>query len=227
MGRLSVDMQEESPMLKKLAAGLLILLTALVIGVGVVAYSYLEAHRSGQRAIQAIPIAQTTASASRLPWRLAASVSTSGVTVTATTPATSTAAKATSATASTSSQQRRTSDDGDCGYREHRLRDRPASSEARFRSMRSERLSFTVNGTTDRVAGQIAFDLSNPSAAQVGTIQINARTSPPIAHGATKRSRIGTQDRCERVHHFVDRARGPADQRHHRPELHLPDRRAI
>jgi polyisoprenoid-binding protein YceI len=35
---------------------------------------------------------------------------------------------------------------------------------------------FTVVGTTDQVAGQIAFDPSNPSAAQLGTITINART---------------------------------------------------
>jgi polyisoprenoid-binding protein YceI len=35
---------------------------------------------------------------------------------------------------------------------------------------------YTVVGTTDQVAGQIAFDLADPSAAQVGTIQINART---------------------------------------------------
>jgi polyisoprenoid-binding protein YceI len=52
-----------------------------------------------------------------------------------------------------------------------------ASSEARF--VIDETLNgspVTVVGTTDQVAGQIALDLENPSAAQVGTIQINART---------------------------------------------------
>ena len=34
----------------------------------------------------------------------------------------------------------------------------------------------TVVGTTNQVAGQIVLDPSNPAAAQVGTIQINART---------------------------------------------------
>jgi polyisoprenoid-binding protein YceI len=35
---------------------------------------------------------------------------------------------------------------------------------------------YTVVGTTDQVAGQIAFDPSNPSTAQLGTILIDART---------------------------------------------------
>jgi polyisoprenoid-binding protein YceI len=35
---------------------------------------------------------------------------------------------------------------------------------------------YTVVGTTDQVAGQIAFDPTNPSAAQLGTILIDART---------------------------------------------------
>jgi polyisoprenoid-binding protein YceI len=35
---------------------------------------------------------------------------------------------------------------------------------------------YTVVGTTDQVAGQIAFDPSDPSSAQVGTILIDART---------------------------------------------------
>lgn len=52
-----------------------------------------------------------------------------------------------------------------------------ASSEARF--VIDEVLNgspFTVVGTTDQVAGQIALAPTNPSTAQVGTIQINART---------------------------------------------------
>jgi polyisoprenoid-binding protein YceI len=36
--------------------------------------------------------------------------------------------------------------------------------------------SYTVIGTTSQVAGQIAFDPSNPSSAQLGTIRIDART---------------------------------------------------
>jgi polyisoprenoid-binding protein YceI len=35
---------------------------------------------------------------------------------------------------------------------------------------------YTVVGTTDQVAGQISFDLDNPSVAQVGKILVNART---------------------------------------------------
>jgi polyisoprenoid-binding protein YceI len=52
-----------------------------------------------------------------------------------------------------------------------------ASSEARY--VIDETLNgspVTVVGTTDQVAGQIALDLASPATAQVGTIQINART---------------------------------------------------
>jgi polyisoprenoid-binding protein YceI len=35
---------------------------------------------------------------------------------------------------------------------------------------------FTVVGTTNQVAGEIAVDAQNPSATQVGVIQVNART---------------------------------------------------
>jgi polyisoprenoid-binding protein YceI len=52
-----------------------------------------------------------------------------------------------------------------------------ASSQARF--IIDETLNgqpVTVVGTTDQVAGQIAVDPTNPTTAQVGTIQINART---------------------------------------------------
>ncbi len=52
-----------------------------------------------------------------------------------------------------------------------------AGSEVRFEldeDLRGNRI--TVVGTTDQVAGEIALDLSNLSGAQVGIIQINART---------------------------------------------------
>jgi polyisoprenoid-binding protein YceI len=53
----------------------------------------------------------------------------------------------------------------------------PAQSQVRFEldeDLRGNRI--TVVGTTDQVAGELAFDLSNPPAAQVGEIRINART---------------------------------------------------
>lgn len=52
-----------------------------------------------------------------------------------------------------------------------------AESEARFTI--NEILGGQPNivvGSTDQVAGQISIDLDNPSASQIGTIQINART---------------------------------------------------
>lgn len=53
----------------------------------------------------------------------------------------------------------------------------PAQSEARFtldEELRGQ--PKTVVGTTNQVSGQIAFDLNNPAGAQLGTIQVNART---------------------------------------------------
>jgi len=52
----------------------------------------------------------------------------------------------------------------------------PAGSSVRFEldeDLRGERI--TVVGQTDQVAGELALDLANPSSAQVGVIQINAR----------------------------------------------------
>ena len=53
----------------------------------------------------------------------------------------------------------------------------PAQSQVRFEldeDLRGSRI--TVVGTTDQVAGELAVDLNNPAATQVGVIQINART---------------------------------------------------
>lgn len=53
----------------------------------------------------------------------------------------------------------------------------PAESEARFtlgEILRGQ--DNTVVGSTDQVAGQISIDFGDPSASQVGTIQVNART---------------------------------------------------
>jgi polyisoprenoid-binding protein YceI len=53
----------------------------------------------------------------------------------------------------------------------------PAESQARFVIEEVLRgTPTTVVGATDQVAGQIAIDPSDPQSAQVGTIQINART---------------------------------------------------
>lgn len=53
----------------------------------------------------------------------------------------------------------------------------PAESEARFmlgETLRGE--PTTVVGTTNQVGGEIAIDFENPQTAQVGIIQVNART---------------------------------------------------
>lgn len=53
----------------------------------------------------------------------------------------------------------------------------PEQSEVRFVIDEVLRGSpYTVVGTTNQVAGDIAVDLSNPASAEVGTIRVNART---------------------------------------------------
>lgn len=116
-------------MFKKLAMFGLVGLTALVIAVGVLAYSFLKPTAEATGPIQAIAL----------------------------TPSASTAAAAATGTTTFTIDQ--------------------ASSEARF--IIDEVLNGadkTVVGTTDQVAGQIAVSPTSPSTAQVGTIQINART---------------------------------------------------
>ncbi len=142
-------------------------LLAVALLVGIVAYNYLKPTLAASEPIQAIPIAQTTATT--VP---AASVSTGAATSavasasptvshaasTAATPVASTAAVATTNTTYTIAQ---------------------VSSKASFTIDIDEVLNGspkTVVGTTDQVAGQIAVNPIAPSTAQLGTIQINART---------------------------------------------------
>jgi polyisoprenoid-binding protein YceI len=64
----------------------------------------------------------------------------------------------------------------------------PADSQASFTIDEVLRGSpKTVVGTTDQVSGQIAFDSSDPSSAQVGTILIDART---LATDDSSRNRV-------------------------------------
>jgi polyisoprenoid-binding protein YceI len=114
-------------MFKRVIAIGLTAMLAVVIAVGVIAYSYLKPVEAASEPIAAIPIAQTSA--------------------------TSTTAGATTYTID------------------------QASSQARF--IIDETLNgqpVTVVGATNQVAGQIAVDPTNPTTAQIGTIQINART---------------------------------------------------
>lgn len=60
---------------------------------------------------------------------------------------------------------------------------------------------YTVVGTTNQVAGQISADLGNLDAAQVGTIQINARTLTTDAEGRNRmlKNRILLTDEHEYI----------------------------
>ncbi|MFN8540722.1 MAG: YceI family protein [Thermomicrobiales bacterium] len=181
---------------KKILAVVGMIVAVLLIGVGAVAYSFFKTPAAPSGPIQAIPIVQSTAtattaapSASAQPIGVqATSTPMSGgqvattttvsaqatsipASATATAPqatATSVAAAQTIATATTGTQAA-----GAATVFEIEQ----ASSEARF--VIDEVLNGadkTVVGATDQVAGQIAVNPTAPGTAQVGVIQINART---------------------------------------------------
>lgn len=141
-------------MTKKIVVVGTVFLVAMVIASGVLAYLFLKPVEAADGPIQAIPIASTapvTTPTSAVAAAVTTPTSGSGSTVAATT------ATGTTATTIYTIVQ--------------------SSSQARF--VIDEVLSGaakTVIGSTDQVAGQIAVNPTAPTGAQIGTIQINART---------------------------------------------------
>lgn len=150
-------------MLKRvmIGGGIVVVLILAVIG-----YTVFRTPQEASSPIQAIPIAPTTAAAgaTAAPAATAASEATA-------VPAATTAPEAPAATADTASG-------GTVGAGTPLVFEIvQAESQARFLIDEVLRgAPVTVVGTTDQVAGQIAIDPANPTAAQVGTIQVNART---------------------------------------------------
>jgi polyisoprenoid-binding protein YceI len=176
-------------MVKKIAAFGAVLLMAAAIAAGVVAYSYLKPAEAATGPIEAIPLAAASVTPTTGSATSAATVatgtgggstanaapptsgtSTSGNTPPAATPsggaaATTAAIPTTGGTAGAAPAATTT-----CTIDQ-------SASQARF--VIDEVLNGTaktVIGSTDQVAGQIAVDPTAPSGAQIGTIQINART---------------------------------------------------
>jgi polyisoprenoid-binding protein YceI len=148
---------------------------ALALVAGVVAFSVLRPPAEASRPIEAVPIAADTAAPAAQPTAApaapeptaapaqptAAPEATAAPTqpVAATAPATAAPAQPTTAAA------------------ERVFSIVPEESEVRF--IIDEVLNnapFTVVGTTDQVAGQIAVDPQDPAKSRVGVIQVNART---------------------------------------------------
>lgn len=169
----------------------LIGLAVVLIGVGALAYAFLRTPEAASGEIEAIPLASSaagesgtttaaasaasTATASTAATTAAASVTAepSASTDTAASTATDTAAAASTDTAAASTDAAVTTTANEAVVMEI-VQDQ---SEARF--VIDEVLNnapFTVVGTTNQVAGEIAVDAQNPSATQVGIIQVNART---------------------------------------------------
>lgn len=139
-------------MTMKIAVVGTVFLVAAVLAIGALAYSFLKPVEAADGPIQAIPIASTAPSAT--PTSAVAAVtpptSGSGSTVAATT--TGTTATTTYTIVQSSSQARFVIDEVLSGAAK------------------------TVIGSTDQVAGQITVNPTAPTGAQIGTIQINART---------------------------------------------------
>ncbi|WP_029215253.1 YceI family protein [Kallotenue papyrolyticum] len=138
------------------------LLTALVVGVALSAYSVFRAPQEASAPLQAIPLATETASAPS-----------------PTAPrATATASDATPTDASAATTATSTGDAaGATAAAPIIMRIVPAESQVRF--VIDEVLNNvpkTVVGTTNQVAGEIAVDPADPTRSRVGVIQVNART---------------------------------------------------
>ena len=170
--------------MKKIAA---VVLIAVLVAVGAVAYSFFRPPAAPSGPIQAIPIAQGTATATtgaQATSTQATSAQATNTQVPATqvsgaqATSTQTASAQPSATQAASTQAAATpaaSAQATGAATVYEIDQ--ASSEARF--VIDEVLNGadkTVVGATDQVAGQIAVDPTAPGTAQVGVIQINART---------------------------------------------------
>jgi len=150
---------------------------AVALVAGVLGYAFLRTPEEASGEIEAIPLASNAASeaassttaASASPSAAASATSAASAAASVTTePSASTG---TAATASTDTAVTTTAANAVV------MEIVPQQSEARF--VIDEVLNnapFTVVGTTNQVAGQIAVDAQNPSATQVGVIQVNART---------------------------------------------------
>ncbi len=151
-------------MLKRvlIVGGIVVALILAVVG-----YSVFRTPQEASSPIQAIPIAPTGAAATQSTAVPAATAATEATAA----PAATAAAEATAAPEATAAT-------GDTAAGSPLIFEIvQAESQARFLIDEVLRgAPVTVVGTTDQVAGQIAIDPSNLAAAQVGTIQVNART---------------------------------------------------
>jgi polyisoprenoid-binding protein YceI len=166
---------------------LVVVLVGVVIAAGAVAYSFFKPPAEPSGPIQAIPIAQGTATAATAVRAPGAQPTNTQVSATQAASAQATSAPTSSAhpvaTQATGTQATGTQAAGAATV----FAIDQGSSEARF--VIDEVLNGadkTVVGATDQVAGQIAVDPAAPGTAQVGVIQINART---LATDSSQRDR--------------------------------------
>lgn len=149
----------------------------LTLAVGWVAWSYLKPAEAPSAAIEAVPIELDSASTTE---ETAVVESAEEVVVaeegnTEDTPVTENSTSE-EASATVDGATSESTDENESAGEMIIFEIQQTTSEARFSIDEVLRGSpFTVVGTTDQVAGQIAVDPSNPATAQLGTILINAR----------------------------------------------------
>ena len=151
----------------------------IVVLVGYVGYSFFRTPATASEPIEAIPLASTTASVD------AEASATTATAASVEAEASATTASAAGAEASTAAGQTEASAAAEQSEAAGTTADMstilaqivPEESEARF--VLGEVLNnedVTVVGTTNQVAGELSVDADDPSATQIGTIQVNART---------------------------------------------------
>lgn len=162
-------------MFKQALQALIAVTVVLTLAVGWVAWSYLKPAEAPSAAIEAVPIELTSTSATESAAvtensdsvAVAQESSTEEVTTTEESPVTQETSDSVAAEASGTATST-----GELIVFEIEQ----SSSEAHFYIDEVLRGSpFTVVGTTDQVAGQIAVDPTDPTTAQLGTVLINAR----------------------------------------------------
>jgi polyisoprenoid-binding protein YceI len=142
----------------------------LTLAVGWVAWSYLKPADAPSAAIEAMPIEVESGSTETV------SASTENAETSAVVESESATEAVTAPVNEVVSSEASESTGSESGGEMMVFEIEQSSSEARFYIEEVLRGSpFTVVGTTDQVAGQIAVDPSNPATAQLGTILINAR----------------------------------------------------
>jgi polyisoprenoid-binding protein YceI len=170
-------------MLRTIALGGLIVVLMVA---GVLGYAFLRPTAAPSGEIEAIPLvsdaageAGTTAASTSASTAAASTTAAPSAAASVTTESSASASTDTAAAAATDTAAAATTDTAVTTTAAEAVLMQIVQEQSEARFVIDEVLNnapFTVVGTTNQVAGEIAVDAQNPSATQVGVIQVNART---------------------------------------------------